>query len=604
MMSRSLLAATLSVACLAAAHPASAQTPDGAGLFRSNCATCHDGAATSRAPSPEQLKARTPESIISALTGGAMRYQGLSLSGAERRAVAEYLTGKTVGADVKVDPSIGRCVNPTPLTSLSTGPSWNGWSADAANTHAVTARVGGITAEQLPKLTLKWALGLPEATSAWAQPTVVGGRLFVGSQNGTVYSLDAKTGCVAWIYTAQGGVRGSVSVGPRPGAPGKFSAYFSDQKGYAYAVDARTGAEVWSVQVDTHPLVRLTGSPALHGNRLYVPTSSYEEVGKSATYNCCTFRGAIVALDVATGKTIWRAYPIPEAPVLMGKRPDGGESWGPSGGAIWSAPTVDAKRGLIYAGVGNTYSGSGSQPATDAIVAFDLKTGAMKWAKQLEPGDVYGCRNGEPNCGTQQGPDFDFGASPVIARLPGGKDIIVAGQKSGMAFGLDPDDGGKVVWQYRSGQGGSLGGIEWGVATDGEHAYLPVADQNRPNPGGLHAVKLGTGERAWFAPPVQELLCGQRSRLCNAAQSAAITVIPGAVLSGAFDGGLRAYSTKDGSVIWQYDTNREFLTVNGVRARGASLNGPAPVVVGGMMYVNSGDYRARPGNVLLAFGVD
>lgn len=604
MMSRSLLAATLSAAGLLAAHPASAQTPDGAGLFRSNCATCHDGAATSRAPSPEQLKARTPESIISALTGGAMRYQGLSLSGAERRAVAEYLTGKTVGADVKVDPNIGRCVNPTTLTSLSAGPSWNGWSADAANTHAVSAKVGGITAEQLPKLTLKWALGLPEATSAWAQPTVAGGRLFVGSQNGTVYSLDAKTGCVAWIYTAQGGVRGSVSVGPRPGAPGKFSAYFSDQKGYAYAVDASTGAEVWSVQVDAHPLVRLTGSPALHGNRLYVPTSSYEEVGKSATYNCCTFRGAIVALDVATGKTIWRAYPIPEAPVLMGKRPDGGESWGPSGGAIWSAPTVDAKRGLIYAGVGNTYSGSGSQPATDAIVAFELKTGAMKWAQQLEPGDVYGCRNGEPNCGTQQGPDFDFGASPVIARLPGGKDIIVAGQKSGMAFGLDPDNGGKVVWQYRSGQGGSLGGIEWGVATDGEHAYLPVADQNRPNPGGLHAVKLGTGERAWFAPPVQELLCGQRSRLCNAAQSAAITVIPGAVLSGAFDGGLRAYSTKDGSVIWQYDTNREFLTVNGVRARGASLNGPAPVVVGGMMYVNSGDYRARPGNVLLAFGVD
>lgn len=602
---RSLMASAVAVACLTAAGPALAQVPppDGAAIFKSSCATCHDGASTSRAPAPEQLKARSPESIIAALTGGAMRYQGLSLSGAERRAVAEYLTGKTVGAETKVDPAIGRCVNPAPFTSLGSGPAWNGWSADLANTHSVSAKAGGLTADQLPKLTLKWALGLPEATAAWAQPTVVGGRLFVGSQNGTVYSLDAKSGCVVWIYEAQGGVRGSISVGPRPGSPGRFNAYFSDQKGWAYAIDASTGVSVWSVRVDDHPLIRLTGSPTLYQNRLYVPTSSYEEVGKSPTYNCCTFRGAIVALDTATGKTIWRAYPILDEPKLMGKRPDGGESWGPSGGAIWSAPTIDPKRGAIYAGIGNTYSGS-SQPATDAIVAFDLKTGRMRWAQQVTPDDVYGCRNGEPNCGTQQGPDFDFGVSPALARRPDGKDIIVVGQKSGVAFGLDPDNGGKLLWQYRAGKGGSLGGIEWGVATDAQNAYLPVADQGQPQPGGLHAVKLATGERVWFAPPPDPLLCGRPGRGCNAAQSAAITVIPGAVLSGSFDGGIRAYSTKDGSVIWQYDTNREFLTVNGVRAHGASLNGPAPVVVGGMLYVNSGDYRARPGNVLLAFGVD
>lgn len=601
---RTLSVLAVAVVALALPTVVRAQTADGATVFRGNCVTCHDGAAASRAPAPEQLRARSPESIIAALTGGAMRYQGLSLSGAERRAVAEYLTGKTVGAESTVDPSIGRCADPLPLRNVASAPAWNGWSADLANTHFVPAKTAGMTAADLPTLTLKWALGLPEATSAWAQPTVVGGRLFVGTQNGTVYSLDAKRGCVAWIYTARGGVRGSINVGPRPGTPGAFNAYFSDQKGYAYAVDASSGAEIWRVQVDPHPLIRLTGSPTLYQDRLYVPTSSYEEVGKSTTYNCCTFRGAVVALDVRDGKAVWRAYPIPEEPALMGTRSDGGESWGPSGGAIWSAPTIDAKRRLIYVGVGNTYSGKASQPGTDAIVAFDLKTGAMTWSQQLAPGDVYGCRNGEPNCGTQQGPDYDFGASPAIANLPGGKQVIVVGQKSGVGFGLDPDNGGKVLWQYRAGQGGSLGGIEWGVATDGEHAYFPVADQNRPSPGGLHAVSLATGERAWFAAPVDALLCGAKGRLCNAAQSAAITVIPGAVLSGAFDGGLRAYSTKDGSVLWQLDTNREYLTVNGVRTRGGSLNGPAPVVVGGMMYVNSGDYRARPGNVLLAFGVE
>ncbi len=586
-----------------AAQPGAAQPPaDGAAVFKGQCATCHDGAAGSRAPAPDQLKGRTPESIIAALTGGAMRYQGLSLSGAERRAVAEFLTGTPVGTDARVDPSIGRCLATPPMRDPASGPSWNGWSPTLANTHFQPASAGRLSAGDLPRLTLRWALGLPEATSAWAQPTIAGGRLFVGTQNGSVYSLDARTGCVAWMVTAHGGVRGSVVVGPRPGAAGRYAAYFIDQQGYAYAVDAATGAEIWTVRVDDHPLVRLTGSPVLHRGRLYVPTSSYEEVGKSPTYECCTFRGAIVAMDAATGRTIWRAYPIAEEPRVMGTRPDGGKSLGPSGGAIWSAPTIDAKRGAIYVGVGNTYSGA-TQPATDAIAAFDLETGNLRWARQVTPDDVYGCRNNEPNCGERQGPDYDFGASPVLTRTPQGRDILVAGQKSGVAFGLDPDADGAVLWQYRAGQGGSLGGIEWGIATDAEHAYIPVADQNHPNPGGLHAVKLATGERAWFAPPVDTLLCA-RGRGCNAAQSAAVTTIPGAVLSGAFDGGIRAYSARDGSVLWTFDTNREFLTVNGVRARGGSLNGPAPVVVDGMLYVNSGDYRARPGNVLLAFGID
>lgn len=603
MRASSLTPFAVAGACLVLAAPARAQAPDGAAIFRTGCATCHDGVASSRAPAPDQLKARSPESIIAALTGGAMRYQGLSMSGAERRAVAEYLTGTPVGAATKADPAIGRCVSPAPFTGLGSAPSWNGWSADLANTHYMPAQSGGLTAAHLPKLTLKWALGLPEATAAWAQPTIVGGRLFVGTQNGTVYSLDAKTGCVVWIHEARGGVRGAISVGPRPGAAGRFTAYFSDQQGWAYAVDAATGALVWSVLVDDHPLVRLTGSPVLYEDRLYVPTSSYEEVGKSPTYNCCTFRGAIVALDTMAGQVMWRAHPITEAPVLMGRRADGGESWGPSGGAIWSAPTIDVRRGALYAAVGNTYSGKESHPATDAIVAFDLKTGRMRWSQQLTPGDIYGCRTGEANCGDAPGPDYDFGASAVIAKVPDGREILVVGQKSGVAYGLDPDNGGKVLWQYRAGLGGTLGGIEWGIATDGQNAYLPVADQNHPLPGGLHAVRLGTGERVWFAPPPDPLLCGSAGRRCNGAQSAAITAIPGAVLSGAFDGGIRAYSTTDGSVIWEYDTNRDFPTVNGVRARGGSLNGPAPVVVDGMLYVNSGDYRATPGNVLLAFGL-
>jgi polyvinyl alcohol dehydrogenase (cytochrome) len=604
-MPRSLIAVSFTglAALLGPATTAGTQ-PDGRGLFARQCAQCHDGAPDSRAPAPDVLEGRSAESVIAALTGGAMRYQGLSLSGAERRAVAEYVTGTRVGDGAAVDPTAGRCETTPPLRDAASGPLWNGWSTTNANTHFQPASSAGLTAGQVPALKLKWAFGFPEATSAWGQPTIAGGWLFVGSQNGHVYALDARRGCVIWAYEAQGGVRASVSIGPRSGAAGQgWVAYFSDQRGYAYAVDAVTGREIWRRRVDEHPLVRLTGSPTLYQNRLYVPTSSYEEVGKSPTYDCCTFRGSIVALDTATGDEVWRAYTVTELPRVMGVRPDGGVSFGPSGGAIWSAPTIDVRRGAIYAGVGNTYSGK-TQPATDAIVAWDLETGRLRWARQLTPDDVYGCRTGEPNCGETQGPDADFGASPALTRLDNGRELLVVGQKSGVGYALDPDRDGAIVWEYRAGLGGALGGIEWGIATDGANAYFPIADQFRPQPGGLHAVDLATGARVWFAPPPSPLLCGTPSRRCNAAQSAAITVIPGVVFSGSFDGGIRGYSTADGSVIWSFDTNRSFETVNRVPAAGGSLNGPAPVVVDGMLYVNSGDYRSRTGNVLLAFGID
>ena len=565
-----------------------AQPPDGAALFATRCASCHQAAAESRAPALDVLKERSPESVVDALTGGAMRYQGLSLSGTERRAIAEFVTGKTIGS-VARDPTAGRCAKTPAYAPDATSP-WNGWGPTIQHTHVVSRAIAGLAADDLPKLTLKWAFGFPDATAAWAQPTISGGRLFVGSQNGSVFALHAETGCTIWTFEARGGVRTAISIGDR-------RAYFADQMGHAYAVDAVTGLLVWSRPVDEHPLVRITGSPVLFEGRLYVPTSSYEEVGKAPDYPCCTFRGALVALDAKTGQEIWRRHMIDEPPRVLGKNARGIESLGPSGGAIWSAPTIDARRRVIYVATGNTYSGA-TQPATDAIVALDLESGRLLWAKQLHADDVFGCRVGEPNCPERAGPDFDFGASPALVTLPNGRDVLIVGQKSGMGYALDPDNRGAVQWQYRAGRGGPLGGIEWGIAADTHLAYFPVADVGSPQAGGLHAVSMATGARVWFAPP-SPLLC-RPGRGCSAAQSAAITVIPGAVLSGAFDGGLRAFSTTDGTNVWEFDTNREFLTVNGVRARGGSLNGPAPVVIGGMIYVSSGDYRGRSGNVLLA----
>jgi polyvinyl alcohol dehydrogenase (cytochrome) len=575
-------------------------------LFERGCSTCHN-ADDPRAPSPEVLHGRSPRAIVDALTAGSMKYQGLALSGDERRAIAEYLTGRKLRGTV-AGATAGICGTRTTLADPFARPSWNGWGPTIENTHFQPAAQAGLTAAQVPQLQLKWAFGFPDTTSAWAQPTIAGGRLFVGSQNGTVYSLDAASGCIAWTFAARGGVRASISIGRRSGTGRQtaYTAYFSDQKGFVYALDAGTGRMLWTRKVDEHPLVRLTGSPTLYNDRLYVPTSSYEEGGKPPGYACCTFRGSVAALDARTGDIVWKTYTIADEPRLLRAYADGTELRGPAGGAIWSAPTVDVTRGALYVGVGNTYSGA-AQPTTDAVLALDLKTGRLRWTQQMAPGpaDVFGCTPGDVNCGERPGPDFDFGASPVLAKLRDGRDLVVAGQKSGVAYALDPDKRGALVWRYRAGGGSGLGGIQWGLAVDAERAYLPVAEIYAPEPGGLHAVELATGKRAWYAAPPAPA-CGKPSRACSGAQFSAVTVIPGIVFSPSNDGAVRAYSTKDGAVVWTFDTNREFNTLNRVRARGGSMSGPAPAVAGGMVYVSSGygAFGLRAGNVLLAFGVE
>ncbi len=580
-----------------------AAQPDGVTLFKDKCVTCHSGEENSRAPALADMKGKSPEAVIETLTNGSMRVQGSRLGGGERRALAEFITQKKLGGDV-TGASIGRCEMRTPLANPTAGPLWNGWGPDVTNSHFQTQP--GLTADQLPKLKLKWAIGFPDATSAWAQPSIAGGRVYVGSQNGTVYSLDAKTGCIHWSFSAQGGVRTAVSIGP--GATKNFVAYFADTNANLYAVDASTGEKIWVRKIDTHPLARITGAPTLHNGRLYVGVSSYEETqGARPEYECCTFRGSLTAVDAKTGTVFWKTYTIAAEPKPRGKSSAGAPLYGPSGAAIWSAATVDAKRQVVYASTGNTYSDP-DQPTSDAVIAFDMATGKITWSHQATPKDTFliGCRpaSTNPNCPTANGPDYDFGNSAILAKLPNGRDAIIIGQKSGVGYALDPDKQGAVLWEYRAGLGGALGGMEWGSAVDGENAYFPVSDISRPKPGGLHAVKLATGERVWLAPP-PPLLCAP-GRGCNAAQSAAITVIPGAVFSAANDGGIRAFSTKDGAILWEFDTNKEFKTVNGITAKGGSIQAAAPTVAGGMLYLNSGygAFGGRPGNVLLAFGLE
>jgi polyvinyl alcohol dehydrogenase (cytochrome) len=579
--------------------PAHTPAPDGAALFSDKCAQCHDK-GVGHAPSREALGLRSPVNIKMALLTGAMKPQGQGLSSDDIGAITTYLTAEAAAKAPKLTANL--CAGPAAPLSLG-GAGWNGWSPGHANTRFQPAP--GFAAKNLGRLKVKWAFAYP-GKQTWGQPVVVGGRLFVADTVDTVYALDARTGCTVWTLKPGAAVRSAVSVGP--GAGGKAVAYFGDMAGMVHAVDADSGAELWKTRADDHPLARMTGSPVLAGDRLLVPVSSLEEGAASqAAYECCTFRGAVLALDVRTGKVLWKTKTI-TAP-LKDYRRKGADAklHGPAGGSVWNAPTVDLKRGRLYFGLGNDYTDV-DDTNTDGVMALDLKTGAKLWTRQLQAKDHWqaGCTYGT-TCPDNAGPDYDFAASPILVSLKG-RDVLVAGQKSGAVFGLDPDTG-KPLWRTAVGSGSIFGGIEWGMASAGGTVFAPISDSlteapQKPKPG-LAGLDAATGKRLWWSPAPKPV-CAWGQAGCRGAHSQAVSAMPGVVFSGSHDGHLRAYDVKSGKVLWDFDTAVEVNPVNGSAARGGSLDTGGPAIAGGMVFVNSGygQFLGQGGNVLLALSVD
>lgn len=615
-LQRQLVGSCILILCTSLLFP-----QDGATLYKASCASCHDSGAE-RVPSRETLMMMSSERVLTAMESGAMMSMASLLSSAQRRGIAEFVTGKTVGEKTEGNPSpSAMCANAPGVFTNSAGPLWNGWGANLANTRSQGAKIAGLSATEVPRLKLKWVFGYPGDVSASTQPTIAGGRVFVGSQGGNVYSLDASSGCVYWWFQAPATVRSAVLIGKVEQASGPSSvAFFGDTNTVVYAVVAGTGKLLWKVRVDSHPVARITGSPTFYRGRLYVPVSSIEEGSAAAPdYQCCTFRGSVVALDAATGKQIWKTYTISEEAKPTKKNKNGTQLWGPSGAAIWSSLTIDEKRNAIYVATGDNYSDPPTE-TSDAILAMDLDSGKILWSQQMTVSDAFTVACGMPdktNCPDSNGPDLDFGSSPILVTLSNGRQELIAGQKSGVVYAIDPDKQGEVIWQPRIGHGGVLGGVEWGSAADQSNVYVALSDirlvpgrltgvrgfQADPNEGGgTFALSLEKGERVWYTPPPG---CGDRTT-CSPAQPAAVSAIPGVAFSGSVDGHLRAYSAKDGAVVWDFDTVGPHKTVNGVEARGGSLNGGGPAIGGGMLFVNSGYvlWGGTPGNVLLAFSAD
>jgi polyvinyl alcohol dehydrogenase (cytochrome) len=575
-----------------------APAPDGAALFTKKCANCHESNSDTRAPAQEALRAMSRGAILAALDTGRMKWQGKFLSKAEKNAIADSLGVPDPPMTAQMTGFCPRDLDPPPNP-----PGWAGWGGDSGNSRFQPALAAGLKPEDVKNLKLKWAFGFPGAAATFGQPTAYDGKLFVGSEDGNVYALDSATGCLWWRFKASATVKTAISVGNH-----RKTAFFGDTNGYVYALKVSDGSVIWRVRPDSHPAARITGSPLLVGERLYVPFSSGEEgAAADPNYPCCTFRGSIAALDVASGKQIWKAYTITESVKPTRKSPQGVQYFGPSGAAVWSSPTVDLKRRSLYAATGNNYADPPTA-SSDAVIAFDLRSGKRLWSRQFTPSDLWnaGCvAEKKDNCPQPHGDDYDFGAPPMLITLSGGKDILLLAQKSGIVYALDPDHRGALLWKTRIGKGGPLGGIEWGGAADHRYGYFTLSDFDFENPlvgGGVFALDLRNGKQVWFSPPVKPACAGQFG--CSAAQMAPPTLTPGIVFAGSLDGHLRAYDTRNGAVLWDFDTVQDYKTTNGVKAHGGSLNGAGPTVVSGMVYVNTGYTNALAGNVLLAFSAE
>jgi polyvinyl alcohol dehydrogenase (cytochrome) len=535
------------------------------------------------------------QAILTALETGKMKGIGDAMSATQREIVAKSLGTGTVAAM----PPSSKCS----ASRRRESGEWNGW-ADAANTRFQPTREAKLTADTTPKLKLRWAFGFPGVTTAFGTPTVAANQVFIGSADGTVYSLDAVTGCVYWSYVAVAGVRVSPVLGGG-------AVFFGDLRGNVYSLNASTGALIWKTRAEDHPLAVITGSPKLNEGRLYVPVSGRDEsiAATNPAYECCTFRGSIVALDARTGAKIWQAYTVREPAKPTGQNKNGATTWGPSGVAVWSSPTLDLQKKVIYAGTGVNYSNPPTD-TSDAMLAFDMNSGRLLWKQQFTESDSYNFAcvgQDKTNCPRDPFIDADFGNSGMLRSLNGGKRVLVTSDKAGMVFGLDPDQEGKVLWRQKIASGGVNGGTMWGGAIDEQGiAYIGISDFAASKPevgGGLVALRSSTGEKVWTTPAPKPSCIGTAG--CSAAQPAPVTVIPGVAFLGSWDGHIRAYETKYGKIIWDFDTVQDFQTVNGVKARGGSINSMAPTVAGGTLYITSGySGNAMPGNVLLAFSVD
>ncbi len=462
--------------------------------------------------------------------------------------------------------------------------------------------------ENVAKLSPKWVFTTGGDISA--TPAVVDGALYLPDWGGNFFKINAQTGAQIWSnsianYISDPGIPTAVSR-TSPAVEGNKVIIGTQSGAFLMAINKDTGELIWKTKLDSHPTAIITQSPAIYGNRIYVGVASVEEElpGTEPNYPCCTFRGSMTAVDLTTGKMLWKTYTVPD---------NGGQPGGYSGAAVWgSTPAIDPRRKLVYISTGNNYDvpqtvkdciTNLSEPTPsdqsqcldpndhiDSIMALDLDTGAIKWSNKLEGYDTWNlaCILGSAaNCPDPHGDDYDFGQAPMLFTVKNAgkpRDLVGAGQKSGVFWALDPDTG-KVVWSQIVGPGGVSGGMQWGSATDGQQIYVAISNfasqeynlqpsGETTKGGSWSALSAATGKIIWqTADPV------------GARDEAPMTVANGVVYAGSMASGqgannMYALDAKTGKILWGFNSG------------GSVVAGAA--VVNGTVYWGSGYKHYEP----------
>jgi len=466
----------------------------------------------------------------------------------------------------------------------------NTWSQPAE--HSISpANVNGLSP--------KWVFTTGGDVSA--TPTVDGDAVYFPDWSGNLFAVKKDSGQLIWSHkiSEYDGVEGAISrVSPAVDGNQVIIGDILNSKqvhngANVISVDRQTGTIQWMTQVDTHPAAIITGSPVVFDGMVYIGISSSEEtLALNPAYPCCSFRGSIVALDEKSGAMLWKTFDMPD---------NGGQTGGYSGGAIWQPPAIDPKRGTLFAGTGNNYTAPADveacQNATptancaaaddffDTALALDLKSGQIKWSKRLESIDTFTgtCGfgtarppSGTPNCPVPSSQDFDFGgAGPNLVG-----NIVGFGQKSGIYWALNPDNG-DIIWSTLVGAGGTLGGIEWGTATDGKRIYVAIADSNHVpytltsgqqiTWGSWSALDVATGKILWQTadPTVGTIDTGS------------VSVANGVMYAGSYSGQMYAFDAGTGQILWNFASG------------GSVIDGPS--IVDGVLYWGSGYRNIPPG---------
>lgn len=586
----------------------------GKAVYQKFCASCHDKPDVTNSPSFDTLRQMTAGTVTTALTNGKMRPQGEMLTLEEKSDLVGYLTTEAEG-----DEWIANMMCPAARRKVDfSRTNVRGFGFDYHNTRHLTAEQAGMRADDFKNMELAWTLAFPGVTGMRSQPAVVGDTLFLPvAENAKVYAINvAGKPCIQWVYQSDAILRSGAAFGEQ--ANGRKIIALNDYGGAVHVIDASTGKRLWKKQVGLYELSLGSGTPAIFNGVVYVPGSQNEILhGATESYLCCKTHGIVAALDAATGKQLWLTHTMEDAKPVR-DRGDGQMLWGPSGAPIWTSPVIDAKRGVLYVGTGEATSAP-AHKHTDAVLAIDLKDGSIRWSMQATAKDIFlsGCSRGASlNCEKDTVyRDVDFGASLILAQRPDGSDVVLAGQKAGTLWALDPDHKGKVVWKQQFGTGSAGGGIHWGIAYDGKHAYAPINraySTAEPPPGGtekpgIHAVDIMTGKRVWTFGADADCSGDRKDRVhgCETriGLSGAPTVVDGAVIEGSIDGILRVFDSQSGELLFRFNAARDFDSINGISAHGGSIDNATIVANNGLLLVSSGYglFNETPGNVLMAF---